>query len=210
MADAYSSGGGGGVVRTVTENTRYGLDKPYDFDGGWGPDQIGQLNEMLTYLFRNTSKGESNHLSLVDDVADVVESVEAIPTDYQSATITIAEAALETANTAPITIVAAEAGKITFFTAAIVKVVRTVAYSNNPSVSIRHRGLVGNISAASNIYNFSSGAGTVWGWLAPSDNGGFASDPTGLDLVLFLNGDLTGAGSATMEVSVGYYLLDPS
>ena len=67
MADAYTSGGGGGISRTITENSRYGLDKPYEFDGGWGPDQIEQLNEMLTYLFRSVRHGEDDIIAIQED-----------------------------------------------------------------------------------------------------------------------------------------------
>lgn len=208
MADAYSSGGGGGVVRTVTENTRYGLDKPYDFDGGWGPDQIGQLNEMLTYLFRNVSKGESNHLDLVDSVTTLENAEPASDGELLRTDFTLSQAELLAMTGTPKELIAAPgSGIIVVVRTVTVKTTVTVQETTSaPNYRVRYAGLSSPDLVAAISSNISSpiGGSPYWRVSDQTDGASLIStsgDPENRAVQVNLSAALTdGRASATGSI----------
>jgi hypothetical protein len=198
---AYDQGGGGGKASSLSENDRVALGKLYELEGEMTPEKVAQLNEMLTLLFHAATQTEGRVIDIEEE-----EDPEAEDQVVLQATVNITESQLESGGTSPITLVAAVTGKVIVPISAVFVVTTTVAYTSSPQWRLRYAGIVQTISGAAspNLQATVTARGTL-GLLTVVDN---SSDPTGVALVLSLQSDPTGTGTATAKIHVAYYLAD--
>lgn len=187
----------------MAANNRYSLSKPYDLEGEMTAFKVAQLDEMLTELYGAASQDESR----IEEVEEIVEE----PAEAETPTVvlvtkSITELQIESGNTSPIELVAAVAGKVIVPLQALIVVTTTVVYTSSPTWSLRHGGISGNLTGtvAPNLQ------ATVTGYhvIGHVTTLGYSANPTGASLVLFLNANPTGTGSATAKVQLAYYLAD--
>jgi hypothetical protein len=189
----------------VVANNRYSLSKPYDLEGEMTPLKMAQLDEMLTELYGAGTQDEER-VTEVEDSVEVLEDTPAAEAVVLQATVNISELELESGSTSPITLVAAVAGKVIVPLSAIFVVTTTVVYTSSPQWRLRYAGIAQTISGAASpsLQATVTARGTL-GLLTVIDN---SADPTGAALVLSLQSNPTGTGTATAKIHVAYYLAD--
>lgn len=117
--------------------------------------------------------------------------------------IPITELQLESGNTSPIQLVAATTGKIHFPLWAHIKIILTTGYSSSPVWSLRHGGQAPNLTGTINP-TLTGAATTTYHVIGGLNTISYSASPINKSLVLFLNGNPTGAGSATAVVELTY------
>ena len=95
----FDTGGGGGRVQTITENSRITLSKPYEIPNEWSPDVAQKLDEMLRQLYEAAGRVE-------DEVDSITETADQLLTIH----IDLTPAHIQNLTVTPVTIIAAPGG----------------------------------------------------------------------------------------------------
>lgn len=119
----------------------------------------------------------------------------------------ITELEWESMNTSPVSLVSPAAGKMLVPASVTIRTVLTSAYTNDPVISLRYSGVVGNISDTTQFALNGAAPTTSWARMSVADTVNFLSSPEQA-IVLFANADMTGTGSLTAKVRLGYYEID--
>ena len=195
----YDTGGGGGRVETITENSRITLSKPYDVASEWSPDTAQKINEMLQQLYEAAGK--------VEDEVEVIQAETTVSADVLKARVVLTDAQIQSLNTTPVTIVAAPGANkfIAVYGCWTYKNTSAGAYGTTPNFSLRFSGLATDLTTATSL--FLASANNSWRRPALAMVGN-STDPMNLAIVATLTTDVTGGNAANyLVVEVLYTIL---
>ena len=196
----YDTGGGGGRVETITENSRITLAKPYDVASEWSPDTAQKINEMLQQLYEAAGK--------VEDEVEEIQAATTVSADVLKVRISLTDAQIQSLNTAPVTVIAAPGAKkyVVPIGCGVIKDTSAGAYSATPNFSLRWSGVSHELTTPKSLGL--NAANKTWERIGiQATDIGDTTDITNLAVVARLTADVTGGNVVNYAVIEAVYIV---